>query len=101
MINVTSPDRLFRDHFEAAGSGAGTSYLDELLPTADRHTPAITLLDGHPLTLAWLGTVFGAPVKPLGVVQFGQTGSVQELYHQHRIDTDAILTAIVQTLFGQ
>ena len=101
VINVTSADRLFRDHFEAAGSGAGSSYLDALLPTADRHTPAITLLDGHPLTLAWLGTIFSAPVKPLGVVQFGQTGSVQELYHQHRIDTDAILTAIVQILFGQ
>ena len=101
VINVTSADRLFRDHFEAAGSGAGSSYLDELLPTADRQTPAITLLDGHPLTLAWLGTVFSAPVKPLGVVQFGQTGSVQELYHQHRIDTDAVLTAIVQILFGQ
>ena len=101
VINVTSADRLFRDHFEAAGSGAGSSYLDELLPTADRQTPAITLLDGHPLTLAWLGTVFNAPLKPLGVVQFGQTGSVQELYRQHRIDTDAILTAIVQILFGQ
>ena len=101
VVNVTSADRLFRDHFEAAGSGAGSSYLDALLPTADRHTPAITLLDGHPLTLAWLGTIFSAPVKPLGVVQFGQTGSVQELYHQHRIDTDAILTAIVQILFGQ
>ena len=36
------------------------------LPTADRQTPAITLLDGHPLTLAWLGTVFSAPVKPSG-----------------------------------
>jgi pyruvate dehydrogenase E1 component len=101
VVNVTSADRLFRDHFEAAGSGAGASYLDELLPPADRQTPAITLLDGHPLTLAWLGTVFSAPVKPLGVVQFGQTGSVQELYHQHRIDTDAILTAIVQILFAQ
>ena len=101
VINVTSPDRLFRDHFEAAGSRAGASYLDELLPAADRRTPAITLLDGHPLTLAWLGTVFSAPVKPLGVVQFGQTGSVQQLYHQHRIDTDSILTAIVQILFGQ
>ena len=101
VVNVTSADRLFRDHFEAAGSGAGSSYLDELIPTADRQTPAITLLDGHPLTLAWLGTIFSAPVKPLGVVQFGQTGSVQELYHQHHIDTDTILTAIVQILFGQ
>jgi pyruvate dehydrogenase complex dehydrogenase (E1) component len=39
-------------------------------------------------------------VKPLGVVHFGETGSLQELYHKHRIDTDAVLAAIVQVLFG-
>ena len=100
VINVTSADRLFRDHFDASQRGAA-SYLDTLLPAAERRVPAITLLDGHPLTLAWLGTVFQAPLKPLGVVNFGETGAVQELYHKHHIDTDAVLTAIVQVLFGK
>jgi pyruvate dehydrogenase E1 component len=99
VLNVTSADRLFRDYFQASQQGT-TSFLDELLPLADRQVPAITLLDGHPLTLAWLGAVFRAPVKPLGVVHFGETGSLQELYHKHHIDTDAVLAAIVQVLFG-
>lgn len=100
VINITSADRLFRSHFEASQQGT-TSYLDELVPVAERCIPAITLLDGHPLTLAWLGALFQAPLKPLGVVNFGETGSLQQLYHKHHIDTDAILTAMVQVLFGQ
>ena len=100
VINVTSADRLFRDYFRASQCGVA-SYLDELLPVSDRHVPAITLLDGHPLTLAWLGTIFSAPVKPLGVANFGEVGAVQDLYHKHHIDVDAILTALVQVLFGQ
>jgi pyruvate dehydrogenase E1 component len=100
VINITSPDRLFRDYFEAS-HGSAPAYLDELLPAPDRQVPAITLLDGHPLTLAWLGTLFSAPLKPLGVVNFGETGAVQELYHKHRIDTEAVLTAMVQVLFGK
>jgi pyruvate dehydrogenase E1 component len=98
VINVTSADRLFHDYFQTSRRGA-VSYLDELLPLPDRQVPAITLLDGHPLTLAWLGTIFSAPVKPLGVVNFGETGAVQELYHKHHIDTEAVLTAMVQVLF--
>jgi pyruvate dehydrogenase E1 component len=100
VINVTSADRLFRDYFTASQQGA-PSYLDRLLPPADRHVPAITLLDGHPLTLVWLGALLGAAVKPLGVVNFGETGAVQELYHKHHIDTEAVLEAIVELLFGK
>ena len=100
IINVTSADRLFRDYFAASRQGT-TSYLDTLLPMADRQVPAITLLDGHPLTLTWLGAILQAPVKPLGVVNFGETGAVQELYHKHHIDTEAVLEAMVQVLFGK
>jgi len=98
VINVTSADRLFRDYFAASQCGA-TSYLDELVPPAERTVPAITLQDGHPLALAWLGALFRAPLKPLGVVHFGEAGSIQELYHKHHIDTDAVLTAMVHVLF--
>jgi pyruvate dehydrogenase E1 component len=100
VINVTSADRLF--HAYVAASQQDTpSYLDELLPAAERCVPAITLLDGHPLTLAWLGALFSAPLKPLGVSHFGETGSLRQLYHKHHIDTDAVLTAMVQVLFGK
>ena len=66
VINVTSADRLF--YTCCSLSARRPSYLDELLPAAERRVPAITLLDGHPLTLAWLGALFNAPLKPLGVV---------------------------------
>ncbi len=99
VINITSADLLFRDFFRASQRGT-TSYLETLLPLADRQVPALTLLDGHPLTLAWLGTILSAPVRPLGVVNFGETGALQDLYHKHHIDTEAVLTAIVQMLFG-
>ena len=98
VINVTSADRLFRAYVAASQQGT-MSYLDELLPAAERHVPVITLLDGHPLTLAWLGALFNAPLKPLGVMNFGETGSLQQLYHKHHIDTEAVLTAIVQVLY--
>jgi pyruvate dehydrogenase E1 component len=100
VINVTSADRLFHAYVTASQQDT-TSYLDELLPATERRVPAITLLDGHPLTLAWLGALFSAPLKPLGVVHFGETGSLQQLYHTHHIDTDAVLTAMVQVLFGK
>ena len=100
VINVTSADRLFRDYFDATQQGT-TSYLHTLLPHADRRVPAITLLDGHPLTLTWLGAILQAPVKPLGVVNFGETGALQDVYHKHHIDTDAVLDAMVQVLFGE
>jgi pyruvate dehydrogenase E1 component len=100
VINVTSPDRLFHAYVAASQHGP-PSYLDELLPVPERQAPAITLLDGHPLTLAWLGALFNAPLKPLGVIHFGETGSIQQLYHKHHIDTDAVLTAMVQVLFGK
>ena len=100
VVNVTSADRLFHGYVEASRQGT-TSYLDELVPAAERRVPVITLLDGHPLTLAWLGALFNAPLKPLGVVHFGETGSLEQLYHKHHIDTDAVLTAMVQVLFGK
>jgi pyruvate dehydrogenase E1 component len=98
VINVTSADRLFRAYVAASQQGT-TSYLDALLPAAERHTPVITLLDGHPLTLAWLGALCNAPLQPLGVMNFGEAGSLQQLYRKHHIDTDAVLAAIVQVLY--
>jgi pyruvate dehydrogenase E1 component len=77
----------------------GARYLDDLIPPADRPVPAVTLLDGHPLALAWLGNVIQAPVRALGVTAFGESAALPDLYHKHQIDTDAIIDAITQLLF--
>jgi pyruvate dehydrogenase E1 component len=60
--------------------------------------PAISVIDGHPLTLGWLGGALGCPLTPLGVVNFGESGGIQALYRQHRIDVEAMLDAIARLL---
>ena len=91
-MSLTSPARTCSLRIGSERSGNGVpSYLDELIPTAERGVPAISVIDGHPLTLGWLGRRLGCPLIPLGVVSFGESGSIQALYHKHHIDVEAIL----------
>ena len=53
----------------------------------------VTVIDGSPSALSWLGAVRGQRVSPLGVERFGQTGDLQDLYGLHRLDADAIVDA--------
>jgi pyruvate dehydrogenase E1 component len=53
----------------------------------------ITVLDGHPATLGWLGSVHGHRVRSLGVEHFGQTGTIADLYRHYGIDANAIIAA--------
>ena len=53
----------------------------------------VTVLDGHPATLGWLGAVLGHRTRPLGVEHFGQTGSLPDLYRHYGIDANAIVAA--------
>ena len=78
LLNVTSADRLYRRAGRARGaptcaarrSAARAGHLATLLPPAERRAPIVTVLDGASHALAFLGSVFGAPVVPLGVDQF-------------------------------
>ncbi len=58
-----------------------------------RATPLVTVLDGHPHTLSFLATVNRVPHAALGVAQFGQSGSIEDLYRYNGIDTDSIIRA--------
>ena len=42
--------------------------------------PIVTVADGASHALSFLGGVFGAPVVPLGVDKFGQSGTIPDLY---------------------
>ena len=57
------------------------------------HCGIVSVLDGHPATLAWLGAVYGHRVRGLGVEHFGQTGSLADLYRHYGIDANAIVAA--------
>ena len=53
----------------------------------------MTVLDGHPATLGWLGSVHGHKTRALGVTRFGQTGTIADLYRDAGIDAQAIAAA--------
>ena len=58
----------------------------------------VTLLDGSPAALSWLGGVRGQRVSPLGIDRFGQTGDLPDLYRTYRLDADAVVEAMAELL---
>jgi pyruvate dehydrogenase E1 component len=98
LLAVTSADRLNAGWTAAQrarerGLVHARSHIERLLAEIPPDCGIVTVLDGHPATLAWLGAVHGHRVRPLGVEHFGQTGSIAELYRHYGIDTNAIVAA--------
>jgi pyruvate dehydrogenase E1 component len=98
VVCLTSADLVYRALQARSGLADGDdSVLDALFP-ADRAAPIVTVLDGHPHTLAFLGAVRRVPIASLGVSDFGQSGDVQDLYAAFGIDTDTIVGAAADLL---
>jgi pyruvate dehydrogenase E1 component len=98
LLAVTSADRLNAGWTAAQrarerGLLHARSHIERLLADLPSHCGIVTVLDGHPATLAWLGGVGGHRVRSLGVEHFGQTGSIPDLYRHYGIDTNAIVAA--------
>jgi pyruvate dehydrogenase E1 component len=70
------------------------SHIEALLASLSRDCLLVTVIDGHPATLSWLGSVHGHKVAGLGVEHFGQTGTVADLYRHVGIDRNSILRVI-------
>jgi pyruvate dehydrogenase E1 component len=92
LLAVTSPDRLHAD-WQAARQAGRACHIGDLLGTLAPGAALITVLDGHPATLSWLGSVAGQRIYPLGVDSFGQSGDIPDLYRVHNIDEEAIIDA--------
>ena len=98
LLAITSADRLKAGWMAAnrareEGDSDAESHIETLLNGLPPHCALVTALDGHPTTLSWLGSVRGQRVRPLGVEQFGQTGTIADLYCVHGIDCAAIVRA--------
>jgi len=98
LLAVTSADRLnagaqAAERARQRGNAGAASHIERMLAKLDRNCGIVTVVDGHPLTLSWLGSVQGHRVKALGVEHFGQTGTISDLYHHYNIDTNAIVHA--------
>jgi pyruvate dehydrogenase E1 component len=98
LLAVTSADRLNAGWTAAQrarerGLVHARSHIERLLAEVPPHCGLVTVLDGHPATLAWLGAVNGHRTRSLGVEHFGQTGSLADLYRHYGIDSNAIVAA--------
>jgi pyruvate dehydrogenase E1 component len=97
---VTSYDRLWRavqlrrGLLRGPAHGVDEAVLDRLL----RPAPLVTLIDGHPHTLAFLATLHGVPVTCLGVQEFGQAGSLADVQRHHGLDAQAVVDAALDLL---
>ena len=92
LLAVTSPDRLYKD-WNKDGHNA-----EKLLSSLASDAAIVTVIDGHPATLSWLGSVANHSIVSLGVDRFGQSGDLPDLYHEYGIDSDAIINASAKAL---
>ena len=98
LLAVTSADRLNAGWSAAQrarerGLVHARSHIERLLDDVPQNCGIVSVVDGHPATLAWLGAVLGHRTRALGVEHFGQTGSLAELYRHYGIDSNAIIAA--------
>jgi len=99
LLAITSADRLhagwtaarrLRRERRAPGH---MSHIEKLLAPLPRDCGIVTVLDGHPATLGWIGAVCGHRMEALGVEHFGQTGTIDDLYAHYGLDANAIIDA--------
>ncbi len=98
VLAVTSADRLNAGwtaarRARARGNRGAASHIERLLDPLPAHCTLITVIDGHPATVSWLGAVAGHRTVPLGVEHFGQSGTIADLHRHFAIDADAIVNA--------
>ncbi len=105
VIELTSPSRVYHSWqggLRAAVRGAavhpGAGHLARIIPVAERHAPIVTVHDAASHALAFVGSVFGAPVVPVGVDAFGQSGSLAELHELFQLDPPSIVNAALVAL---
>jgi pyruvate dehydrogenase E1 component len=96
LLAVPSPDRLQRGW--SAGLRGGVSHVEHLLAPLASNASLITVIDGPPATLSWLGGVRGHRVRALGLEHFGQSGDLPDLYRAYGLDAEAILDAAALAL---
>jgi pyruvate dehydrogenase E1 component len=102
LLVVTSPDVLCQQWCQRIGTKRQlqSNQMDtaNLMSCVDPSATLVTVLDGHPLSLAWLGATAGFRVRPLGVSSFGMSGYVSELHREHGIDSATIVQAVLGDL---
>ncbi|MER9236380.1 transketolase [Mesorhizobium sp. M0622] len=98
LLAVTSADRLNAGWTAASrarerGLVHARSHIERLFADLPAHCAIVSVTDGHPAALGWLGSVYGHRTRSLGVEHFGQSGTIGDLYRHFGIDANSIATA--------
>jgi pyruvate dehydrogenase E1 component len=93
VICVTSAGLLFEAVQARNGQDEGSDWILSQVFPAERATPMVTVIDGHPHTLSFLAGINRVASRHLGVSHFGQSGDVDDVYRYHGIDADSIVRA--------
>jgi pyruvate dehydrogenase E1 component len=106
LLAITSADRLHEGWQAAkrarrAGDASARSTVEDLLAALPRDAALVSVIDGHPAALSWLGAVQGHRTHALGVEKFGQSADIPDLYRVHGIDADAILDAAARAMLAR
>lgn len=106
VLAVSSADRLNAGwtaarRARARGHADAKSLVKTLLECLPSHCILISVIDGHPATLSWLGSACGQRIIPFGVEHFGQRGTISDLYRHFGIDDDAIVAAASRIVPGR
>jgi pyruvate dehydrogenase E1 component len=102
VVDITSGDRLYRSWQRTLRQGIRTattpSVPGALRAAFGERAPAVTVHDASSHTLSWLGSALGVPCVPVGVEEFGQSGSIGDLYALHDLTPGSIVNAALAAL---
>jgi len=100
VVHLTSPDRVYQSwragFTDAVNRGTmirQPSQIHRLVPANERRRPVISVHDAASHSLAWIGSALGTRQYSLGVDQFGESGTITDLYDIAGISVANIVNA--------
>jgi len=102
VVDITSPGRLYgawqRTLKQGIRTAATPSFPGSMRPIFPERAPIVSVHDGASHALAWLGSALGMPQVAMGVDSFGQSGTIQDLYKIHDLDSGSIVNGALAAL---
>jgi pyruvate dehydrogenase E1 component len=102
VIDVTSPGRFYRSWQrtlrQAVRTATTPSMPGTLRAVFEQKHPIVSVHDGASHAFAWIGSAVGVSQIALGVDEFGQSGTVADLYAAHDLDSGSIVNAALAVL---
>jgi pyruvate dehydrogenase E1 component len=102
VVDVTSLDRLYRSWqsqirqaVQSATPVGSSGVLRSAFPAG---VPIVTVHDAASHAMAWIGSAVGVASVSLGVDEFGESGTIAELYARHDLGSGSIVNAALTVI---